>query len=823
MFNNKIFIIFFVAICYSKVFGQFPNPLNFNTATNSSNTGTLPIGNNDLHWTAALTNSLGTYVPAVVVGNVGGWSTSPFPNVNWITYPHTCSANPAEHACLGNVDEYYKTTLTLPANSCGMAIVTPSAYCLSLDFMADNWVSEIYVNNVLSFTNPNANPYAGGWGFLSSFMFTATMCNNWQVGTNTIIVHVKSGAPSFPGWTGFLAQANQTVNTTVGIPLNASITQTNVSCFGNNNGAAYVNVTGGGGAYTYTWLPIGGNGSIANNLPFGNYSLSVAAIGGCVTSQTFTITQPSVSLLSVSGNTSVCNGNTVNLSANGVNNYLWSNGSTGSLIAVNAPGIFTVTGTNTLTGCSLTNTISVALAPSPFITINGNTPLCLGSVASLTANGANTYTWNTGNNGSILINTPNSTTIYTVAANTIGNNCISSQTFTVNILPSTNLILTGNSSICQGNTGTIYASGANTYTWSNGTVSNSLSINTNTTFYSVVGTNTITGCNNTGSINITIGSYPIISINNTSVCLGQSVELIASGATSYTWSNGSQENAINVNPYSNQIFTVTASGTLPFCINTQTVKVTVIPSPTLNLTSDKNKVCSGQHVNLSASGTDNYYWNSGALTNIISVTPTVTSTYTVIGGNNNLLCKTTKTIEIVVDKLPDVKILADTNACIGDQIILKVFGASDYLWNNSLNTQTISAVLKENDFYSVIGVNINTGCYSTATISPLASDLCCEVYIPNTFTPNDDKKNDFFSPLSFCKFKDYKLTVYNRWGERIFIANAIHEQWNGFYKNVLCKEDVYVYTLDYTIIKNSGTGSKHFYKTGHINLIGENQ
>lgn len=142
-------VLFF---CCLTVKAQFPNPMDFNTATNATNTGTIAVGSNDLHWTAALTNSLGLYVPAVSCGNQspGSWVNSPFPNANWITYPHTCSPSQAEHSCLGNVDEFYKLTFNLPSTTCGLAINTASAYCLSLDFYADNWVSEIYVNNIIS-------------------------------------------------------------------------------------------------------------------------------------------------------------------------------------------------------------------------------------------------------------------------------------------------------------------------------------------------------------------------------------------------------------------------------------------------------------------------------------------------------------------------------------------------------------------------------------------------------------------------------------------------------------------------------------------------
>lgn len=821
-FIKKYRLIVLVCIaCNFSVLAQFPNPLNFNTATNSTNTGTLAMLSNDLHWTAALTNSLGPYVPAVVCGNqaVGNWVNSPFPNANWITYPHTCSASPAEHSCLGNVDEFYKTTLNLPATSCNQSVATPSAYCLSLDFYADNWVSEIYVNNILSFTNPNANPYSSGMGFSAGFVYTASLCNNWQVGTNTIIVHVKSGAPSFPGWTGFLAQANQTVNTTVGVPLNATVSHTNVSCFGNNNGSALVSATGGS-SFTYTWLPSGGNGSVANNLSAGNYSVIVNSASGCSTTQTVSITQPVSTTLSISNNTSVCLGNTVNISASGANSYVWSNGATGSVATVSLAGSYTVTGTNTLTGCSQTNSVNVTLAPSPTIAVAGNNIICPGGIATFSASGANSYTWSTGTIGSIVNVSPSSNTIYTVIANTNGSNCISSQTYSVNVLNPPNLSITGNTSLCVGSTGVITVNGADTYTWSTGLISNSLSVNTNTVIYSVIGTNTTTGCNNNASVSITVGNYPIISISSNSICQGQVSTITANGAVSYTWSEGTIGNVLNIVPLTAQIYTVNGSGTLPFCISSQTVLTSLLASPSLTLAADRTDVCRGQMITLSASGADNFIWSTGSTDNTINLIPTSTSIYSVTATNNNLQCTATRTIQINVNALPNISIIADSSACYGDQITLKGMGASDYLWSTGLNSQAITVVLEEGELYSVVGVNFATGCYSTCSISPQASDLCCEVYIPNTFTPNEDYKNDSFSPVSLCKFKDYKFTIYNRWGERIFTTDFITDKWDGFYKGVLCQEDVYVYTLDYTIIKNSGSGSKHFYKTGHINLIG---
>lgn len=142
---------------------QFPNPVLFNTATNSTGTGTLAVGVADLNWQASLSSSVGPWVSAVSCGKpYTGWASSPFANCNWISFPHTCVVgSPSEHSCLNpsNVDCFYKLLVTLPANNCGSSVSTPSAYCLSLDFMADNCVYQIFLNYTSVYTYPGTNPY----------------------------------------------------------------------------------------------------------------------------------------------------------------------------------------------------------------------------------------------------------------------------------------------------------------------------------------------------------------------------------------------------------------------------------------------------------------------------------------------------------------------------------------------------------------------------------------------------------------------------------------------------------------------------------------
>jgi gliding motility-associated-like protein len=448
------------------VSAQFPNATLFNTASNGIGNGTIAIGQNDLNWMAVMTNSLGTYVPAVSCGNQapGAWINSPFPNANWITYPHNCSPSPAEHSCLGNVDEFYRLVFNLPANGCGGAINTPSAYCLSLDFYADNWLWEVFVNGTSAFLNPNPNPYNAP-GFSQGNGLTVSLCNNWQAGSNTVIVHVKSGAPNFPGYTGFLAQVNQTVNTGgFGVPVTATVSQSPSSCSG-NNGSASVTASGGVPPYTYTWLPSGGNNSFASNLAPGVYTVIVSG-GNCATSNTVAVTQLSSPSFSVTGINTVinCTNSAATFSAfssytTGALSYSWSSisfTSGSNPVNISQPGTITVTAYDpNQAGCSSQQTVAV--------TINTTMPTNTVNPASQSANcysGSVTFTGTTNNPtvnlqqdwysplnplpGGVPIATSNNTTIllsgnlvpgiYTLQTTNLVNGCKTSKTVTITSL-----------------------------------------------------------------------------------------------------------------------------------------------------------------------------------------------------------------------------------------------------------------------------------------------------------------------------------------------------------------------------------------------------
>ncbi|MGJ7520609.1 prealbumin-like fold domain-containing protein [Variovorax sp. LT1P1] len=201
------------------------------------------------------------------VGNQapGAWINSPFGNANWISnYPasgHTV-----------DVDVYHRFTFNLAPS------VTPSSFSLKLDFYSDNSVAEVFVNGVLQ-TVPGV-PQGGGnpyyhVGFVAGAGASATLASNWQAGTNTVVVHVKSG----PGAEGFLAQ---TTTTAVCAPPTVTLSKTTLGGAGGTFNFALTNTTQATGTATTvvagTPVQVDGNTATA-----GLQSFTASAVGTAVT------------------------------------------------------------------------------------------------------------------------------------------------------------------------------------------------------------------------------------------------------------------------------------------------------------------------------------------------------------------------------------------------------------------------------------------------------------------------------------------------------------------------------------------------------------
>lgn len=235
-----------------------------------------------------------------------------------------------------------------------------------------------------------------------------------------------------------------------------------------------------------------------------------------------------------------------------------------------------VTDLSNPTDCNAqTAKVIINLNSNPTVTAVGGTA-CSGTSITVSAAGANTYSWSNGLS-SAAKNTvsPTITTTYTVTG-TDANNCTNTAQAVVTIVLQPT-VTAGGGSFCIGGSTTVTANGASSYTWSNGlssAVSNTVNP-TITTTYTVTGTVSL-NCANTAQAVVTVNSLPIPAVSkDTTICKQASVTLTASGGTTYMWDNGLGAGAAqNVSPTINTIYSVTVSD-INGCSATDAVGVTV--------------------------------------------------------------------------------------------------------------------------------------------------------------------------------------------------------------------------------------------------------
>ena len=252
----------------------------------------------------------------------------------------------------------------------------------------------------------------------------------------------------------------------------------------------------------------------------------------------------------------------------------------------NTPGsvstiIYTVAVTPTLINCPQTQTLSITLANLLPPTINPVSQLCTYSPV---------YTISTNPSGGVFSNNSavSSTGLITPALASPGPNsftyavsvgtCVAKTSGSFNVGTPPTLTISGNSSFCKGQSTTLLAGGANTYSWSNSAQSPFITVSPlANTSYSVIGFSAITSCSNTANITVTVLSSPDIFISGDSlICQGKSTTLTASGANSYAWNTGASNPAIIVAPVLTTTYSVQGANTLGTCFGTQTITIHVI-------------------------------------------------------------------------------------------------------------------------------------------------------------------------------------------------------------------------------------------------------
>jgi gliding motility-associated-like protein len=423
------------------------------------------------------------------------------------------------------------------------------------------------------------------------------------------------------------------------------------------------------------------------------YTVTALTSAGCTSSDAVDITINPLPIVEAGADQTVCEGSSVTVSGSGAVSYVWNNGITDGVAFVPAVGTLTyvVTGTSAL-NCTATDFLVVTVNANPVPVITGPTTYCAGTTSTLaTVNTYNTYVWSNGaSTPTTSVNQTNNPITVTV---TNGFNCTGiSQPYTVNELPV--ISTTSTVTICQGSSATIHGNletVAGTYS---------------STFISVQ------GCDSTSTVTLVVNPLPVVAGgNDIQECQGTSIQLNASGATTYAWTGG-VTNGISFTQAPG-VVTYTVTGTdNNGCSSTDQVTVTIFSNPVINAGNDVG-VCPGESATLFGSGGVQYVWNNGIVDGV-SFIPLNTQLYTVTGTDANG-CTGTDQVNVTVYAAPPVNAGIDQTLCLGDNAVLSASGASIYTWTGGIANGVAFLPSLGTTTYTVTGED-NNGCVATDDI-----------------------------------------------------------------------------------------------------------
>jgi gliding motility-associated-like protein len=495
--------------------------------------------------------------------------------------------------------------------------------------------------------------------------------------------------------------------------------------------------------------------------------------------------------------------------------------------------------------CSDSTTAIVKVYPGffPDFTIAGqckNTPIQFRDATTTVYGTVNNWSWDFGDPGTLADTSHQQFTAYTYGNSgtylvrfVVGNSkgCIDTVYKPVNVVDRALFEVSNDTLICVIDTIQLSAAGAGTFLWSPNYNISSLTSPTPLISPDVPTTYYITftdafGCQGNDSVRVNVKSFVTLEAgNDTTICRTDSIVLRPfSDGLYYAWTpTGSLSNATIKNPVAKPLVTTTyfVTSSIGKCISNDFLTVSVVPYPVVTASNDTT-ICFKGSAQLQASGGSSYAWLPAAyLNNNFIANPFASglpaSIRYVVYVRDTLGCPKPATDTVWVRVYPEVIADAgprDTSIVEGEPLLLRATGGDNYLWSpptylSNAGTSRPVAVPPGNIEY-VVNVSNDAGCFDTDTILVKVFFVQPGFYIPNSFTPNGDGKNDLFRPILLGMKSLNRFAVYNRWGQLLFSTTAVGHGWNGTFAGK--PQDAatftwYVEGVDYKnrLIKQKGT------------------
>lgn len=593
-----------------------------------------------------------------------------------------------------------------------------------------------------------------------------------DITAGTVILTLTTNDPA-----GSCGSVSDNITLTITPSQNASFNySSNAFCINGSNPSPNITGVSGGSFFANSGLNLVSNSTgqidVQGSIP-GTYYVYYLTTGTCPGLDSFQVTindLPNVNAGTDQSITCAASSITLNGSSTTTNaQFSWSgpsviSGNNTASAVVNASGIYTLTVTDPLTGCSENDDVEVIPDASiPTISAGANQVLnCLITEVTLSGSSPNAnlnYLWTgPGITGATdtLITTANVAGTYTIMVTDTTNGCSNSASVTVTSNTSVPTINAGVDTMITCTTTSLTLMGTSSYTnnitivWSgNGIVSggNTLSpVIDATGTYTLTITDNTSGCVATDDVIINFDNSTFITSisNDTTICEGESVTLIATGGASYSWSNGGG-NASN---------TVTPSGTTTFyvlitqgiCVDSLSVTVNVNLNPNIVAIANPSTIAEGETSQLSATGGITYNW-----------TPTST-----------LSC----------------------NSC-----------------NNPVASPTSTTT------YNVMGTDAN-GCSSQGSVTVFVDVACPAIFLPTAFSPNESGLNDQWCIEGNSCIKIMSMKLYDRWGTMVFESTDPARCWDGSYNGTTFNNGVFYYVFEATLINDEAVSLK-----GNVSIV----
>lgn len=337
-----------------------------------------------------------------------------------------------------------------------------------------------------------------------------------------------------------------------------------------------------------------------------------------------------------------------------------------------------------------------------------------------------------------------------------------------------------------------------TYIWNDNSTDSILAV-TESGKYWIDVVNTYTNCSISDTIMIDLLPLPNFSLgNDTSFCINDSLKIgVNNYNAEYLWNTNSTDSIIFAETIGEYWLKLTDNYG---CTNSDTINLSNYQLPVVFIGKD-TVICPQTEIELSDYHKNaKYLWydNSTNYNNYI-----ITSGEYWLTLTDSVNCKNSDTIVITPKKYPEFNLGNDTIICQNEYLILKVnVEESSYLWNDETTFNT--NFVDEQGLYIL---NVTNICGTVSDSINIEYKYCGNIHIPNIITPNFDNVNDYFL-IKGIENEAWKLEIYNRWGNLIFISEDYQNDWNAE-KNT---DGVYFYILSnkkYNLIYN---GFVHVYK-----------